>query len=144
MLDIQENIPLRPKTTLKIGGNARWYAELKTKEDCEEATIFAKEKNCPLIVLGGGSNTIFADGTIEALVVRIKSDGVHVCHAGNVDSNASSSPVPSGAKRSRGAQHDTAAPCYSARYVALSCQKVLVTTSFLVNRPRIPSMGKMR
>jgi len=73
MFDPQENIPLKPKTTLKIGGKARWYAELQTKEDCEEAHAFAKEKGCPLIVLGGGSNTIFADGTIEAMVVRIKS-----------------------------------------------------------------------
>jgi UDP-N-acetylmuramate dehydrogenase len=78
MLQIQENVPLRPKTTLKIGGEARYYAELSSKEDVEEAVKFAQEKNIPLILLGGGSNTIFADGTIEALVIKIKSDAVHV------------------------------------------------------------------
>ena len=79
MPQIQENIPLRPKTTLKIGGSARYYAELSSKEDVEETYAFAKEKNLPLIVLGAGSNTIFADGIIEALVVKIVADDVE-CH----------------------------------------------------------------
>ncbi len=61
-----------------IGGKARWYAELGSRENCEAAATFAKEKNIPLIVLGSGSNTIFADGTIEALVVRIKAEMVTV------------------------------------------------------------------
>ena len=78
MLQIQENVPLRPKTTLKIGGEARYYAELSSKGDVEEAYQFAQEKNVPLILLGGGSNTIFADGTIEALVIKIKAEDVHV------------------------------------------------------------------
>jgi UDP-N-acetylmuramate dehydrogenase len=77
-MDIQEHIPLRPKTTLRIGGEARYYAELKTKEDAEEAVRFTEEKHLPLIVLGGGSNTIFADGTIDALVVKIAADNVDI------------------------------------------------------------------
>lgn len=75
-MDIQENVSLRGKTTMRIGGNAAFYAELKTKDDVGEAVLFAKEKNIPLIVLGGGSNTIFADGTINALVVRIAASKV--------------------------------------------------------------------
>ena len=78
MLDILENVPLRPKTTLRIGGNARYYAELKTKKNCEEAHVYAKQKKVPLIILGAGSNTIFADGIIEALVVRTTADNVQI------------------------------------------------------------------
>ncbi|MBI5155913.1 FAD-binding protein, partial [Candidatus Peregrinibacteria bacterium] len=48
--------------------------ELITREDVEQAVRFASQKNIPLILLGGGSNTIFADGVIEALVVRIKAE----------------------------------------------------------------------
>lgn len=59
---------------MRIGGAARWYMELNTKQDAEYAYVFAKQKNLPLIVLGGGSNTVFADGIIEALVVRVKYD----------------------------------------------------------------------
>ena len=75
---IQENIPVGGKTTMRIGGAARYYAELATKEDAEESLHFAVEKNLPLFVLGGGSNTIFADGIINALVVRIKADAVTI------------------------------------------------------------------
>ncbi|MDD4628094.1 MAG: UDP-N-acetylmuramate dehydrogenase [Candidatus Peribacteraceae bacterium] len=77
-MTIQENIPLAPKTTMRIGGTARHFAELTTKQDVEEAWKFAKEKNIPLIVLGAGANTVFADGTIEALVVRILAQEIEV------------------------------------------------------------------
>ena len=42
----------------RIGGKARYYADLLTKEDAEEAWKFAKEKSLPLIALGAGSNTV--------------------------------------------------------------------------------------
>ncbi len=58
---------------MRIGGQARYFAELATKDDVEEASKFAAEKNMPLHALGGGSNTVFADGIIEALVVRPKN-----------------------------------------------------------------------
>ena len=70
-MDIQENVSLKGKTTMCIGGTAKYYADLSTKEDVEAAVAFATKKNVPLIMLGGGSNTIFADGVINALVVRI-------------------------------------------------------------------------
>src|SRR3989344_765384 len=75
-MQIDEHVPLAPKTTMRIGGRARYFAEPKTKEDVEEVVAFAQGKGLPLILLGGGSNTIFADGTIEAVVIRIKADRV--------------------------------------------------------------------
>lgn len=77
-MTIQENVPIGRKTTMRIGGNARYYAVLASKQEVEEAWKFAQEKNVPMFVLGGGSNTIFADGTIEALVVQIKHDEMTV------------------------------------------------------------------
>lgn len=76
-MDIRELLPLRPKTTMRIGGTARYFAELRTREDVQEAVAFAMEKHVPLIPLGSGSNTIFAD-TVEALVVQVKHDTVTV------------------------------------------------------------------
>lgn len=75
---IQEHVAIGSKTTMKIGGTARYYAELLTKEDVEEAVKFAQEKNLPLITFGGGANTVFADGEINALVVRMKADKVEI------------------------------------------------------------------
>ena len=70
-MQFREHEPLGPKTTMRIGGTARFFAELATKEDIEEAYAFGQKNTVPLIVLGSGSNTIFADGEINALVVRI-------------------------------------------------------------------------
>lgn len=75
---IQELFPVGSKTTMRIGGKARYYADLATRADAEEAQRFAAEKNIALIVLGGGSNTVFADATIDALVVRIKADATRI------------------------------------------------------------------
>lgn len=77
-MQIQELIPLGPKTTMRIGGNARYFAELQTQRDVEEAWQFAQGKGLPMIVLGAGSNTIFADGVIEALVVRVAANAIEV------------------------------------------------------------------
>ncbi|MFA6523724.1 MAG: FAD-binding protein [Candidatus Peribacteraceae bacterium] len=73
-----ESVNVGAKTTMKIGGEARWFTELATKADAEEAQRFAREKKLPLIVLGGGANTVFADGLIEALVVRITADKLEI------------------------------------------------------------------
>lgn len=71
-MEMQENVNVRAKTTMRIGGSARYFAVLSSKSDVEEACRFASDKKMPLILLGSGSNTVFADGTIEALVVQLK------------------------------------------------------------------------
>lgn len=76
-MDLRELVPLRPKTTMRIGGNARLYAEIRTQDDAEEAVKIAAEKKLPLLPLGSGSNTVFAD-TVEAFVVQVKHDAVSV------------------------------------------------------------------
>lgn len=81
-MDILEHEKIGAKTTMKIGGTARYYGEIATKEDVVQAHTFAKEKNIPLITFGGGSNTVFADGEVNALVCRMKADKMDV--SGNV------------------------------------------------------------
>lgn len=76
MLSVKEQVSLKGKTTMRIGGIARYFAELQEKDDVDAAFAFAREKNVPLIMIGGGSNTIFADGEIAALVVRIAARDV--------------------------------------------------------------------
>lgn len=63
---------------MKIGGTARYFAALKTKDDVEGAYQFSREKNIPLILLGAGSNTIFADGTIEALIAKVTAESLNI------------------------------------------------------------------
>ncbi len=70
-MDLIEEAPIGSKTTMRIGGKARLFAQLMTKEDAAEAVKVATEKKLPLILLGSGSNTVFSDGVIEAFVARI-------------------------------------------------------------------------
>lgn len=72
-MDLKELVSIGGKTTMRIGGQARFYGEMQTKEDVEQAYAAAREKGLPLIVLGGGSNTVFTDGIVEAVVVRMKA-----------------------------------------------------------------------
>ena len=58
---IQENIPLAPLTTLQVGGPARYFAAAASEDEVREATHFAKSKQLPLFILGGGSNLVVAD-----------------------------------------------------------------------------------
>ena len=60
-MEIQQNVPLAPLTTLGVGGNARFLVRAANPRDVEEAVAFSREQNLPLFVLGGGSNVVVAD-----------------------------------------------------------------------------------
>ena len=60
-MQIEENKPLAPLTTLRIGGPARWFARAECEDDVEEAAGWARAHGVPLFVLGGGSNLMVAD-----------------------------------------------------------------------------------
>jgi len=76
LLTIQENVPLAPLTTLQVGGAARYFAELRREDEVEEAVQFAKTRNLPLFVLGGGSNLVIADSGWPGLVLKIAIGGI--------------------------------------------------------------------
>lgn len=76
MLKIQENISLGPRTTLGIGGPARWFVEAASEAEIAEACAWARERNAPLFVLGGGSNVLVADAGFDGLVLHVAIEGV--------------------------------------------------------------------
>ncbi|HXB99822.1 MAG TPA: UDP-N-acetylmuramate dehydrogenase [Terriglobales bacterium] len=75
-MTIQETVPLAPLTTLHVGGAARYFAELKREDEIQEAAEFAKTRDLPLFVLGGGSNLVVADSGWPGLVLRIAIGGI--------------------------------------------------------------------
>ncbi len=66
-----ENINLAELTTFKIGGRAKYYTEVSNTQQLPEIFEWLKEEKLPYFVLGGGSNTIFDDGTFNGLVIKI-------------------------------------------------------------------------
>ncbi len=77
-MELQENVALRQKTTMRIGGIARFFVDCRSRQDVEEAMALSRECGLPFIMLGGGSNTIFSDGNVDAVVVRVQADAVQV------------------------------------------------------------------
>src|ERR1700722_1464567 len=75
-MTIQEEILLAPLTTLRVGGKARYFAELKREDEVREAVQFAKSRDLPLFILGGGSNLVVADSGWPGLVLRIAIGGI--------------------------------------------------------------------
>ena len=73
---LQENIPLAPLTTFKIGGPAKYYVEAATPGEVPEALTFARARDLPLFVLGGGSNLVVSDAGWPGLVLKVALQGI--------------------------------------------------------------------
>ncbi|MGA2358233.1 MAG: UDP-N-acetylmuramate dehydrogenase [Terriglobales bacterium] len=87
-MTIQENVPLAPLTTLQVGGTARYFAELRREDEVWEAAQFAKTRELPLFVMGGGSNLVVADSGWPGLVLRIAIGGISSPSTNDATGNA--------------------------------------------------------
>ena len=67
---IQEDIPLAPFTTMKVGGPAKRFCDVTTEEELTEVLILAKDSNWPVFILSGGSNVIFSDDGFDGMVIK--------------------------------------------------------------------------
>ncbi|MCX8157849.1 MAG: UDP-N-acetylmuramate dehydrogenase [Verrucomicrobiae bacterium] len=75
-LNIRENEPLSRHTTLRVGGPARFWAEIQCQTDLQEAVAWARQAGLPLFVLGGGSNVLASDAGFPGLVLHMTARGV--------------------------------------------------------------------
>jgi UDP-N-acetylmuramate dehydrogenase len=82
-VDIQENIPLAPYTTLNVGGAARWFVETGDPAEMLEAVRFARAQQVPFFILGGGSNLLVSDQGFSGLVLHVSSTRLPELHRQN-------------------------------------------------------------
>jgi UDP-N-acetylmuramate dehydrogenase len=73
---MREHVPLAPYTTLGLGGAARYFVECGGEAEIRAALGYARERNLPVYVLGGGSNVVFLDAGYGGLVLRITIGGL--------------------------------------------------------------------
>lgn len=73
---IQQNVPLAPFTTFKVGGPAQYFLEAKTIAEVGEAVEFARARELPLFVLGGGSNLVVSDAGWPGVVIKVGIPGI--------------------------------------------------------------------
>ena len=76
MLKIEENVMIKNLVTMRIGGPAKFVITVTAKEDISEAYKFAKERNLPVWVLGGGANTFSKDAGFEGVIILDRIMGI--------------------------------------------------------------------
>jgi UDP-N-acetylmuramate dehydrogenase len=77
---LQEDVPLAPLTTLKVGGPARFFVEAKSISEVSEAVAVSHSRSLPLFVLGGGSNLVISDAGWPGLVLKVGITGINHRH----------------------------------------------------------------
>ena len=84
-MQILQNIPLAPYTTLKVGGPARYFVDAHSEDEIREALAYASEHSLEVFVLGGGSNLVVSDSGWPGLVLKISTSGIETTQKyGNV------------------------------------------------------------
>lgn len=76
-IHIQENVPLAPFTTWKVGGPARWLAQPSITE-APRLYAWAREEGIPIYLLGRGSNVLIPDEGLPGLVVLTRDSMANV------------------------------------------------------------------
>jgi UDP-N-acetylenolpyruvoylglucosamine reductase len=69
---IRREEPLAPKTTMRVGGAARLYAEPAGIDDLRALLRAAHARKLPVRLLGRGSNLLVPDEGVEALVISLR------------------------------------------------------------------------
>lgn len=77
-MKIRENVLISSLTTMRLGGEARFVVEVEDKSEIVEALNFAKEKNLPWFVLGGGANTIGRDEGFPGVIILMRNKGIEI------------------------------------------------------------------
>ena len=88
-MTVLERVSLASRTTLGVGGPARWLVKARQESEILDALDWAAARGVPVRVLGGGSNVVVADEGLEALVIQIALRGREAREAaGTVDLTA--------------------------------------------------------
>lgn len=85
MLHVVEHEPLAKYTSWRIGGPARYLANARSAEELREAAAWARERDLPLFLLGGGTNLLIPDSGFDGLVLRYRNHDLRIdAEAGRV------------------------------------------------------------
>lgn len=76
VLQVLEHVPLAPRTTMGVGGRARYLVEANSETDVVQALTWAAERGVAVRVLGGGSNLVVSDAGFDGLVLAVGLRGI--------------------------------------------------------------------
>lgn len=78
---LRRDVPLAPRTTLELGGRARFFLEAARQSELLDALRWAAAQGVPAALLGGGSNVVVDDEGFPGLVVRVATRGIEVARS---------------------------------------------------------------
>jgi len=74
-ITVQNNISLKPYTTLQVGGDAEYFVSVDSEYVLDEAVGYAVANNLPLTILGGGSNVLVSEQGVHGLTLQMNITG---------------------------------------------------------------------
>lgn len=82
MYNMEEYVDIKNYSTLRVGGQFRYFTLISSVEDlasvCAVAQTDARYKDIPIFILGGGSNIVFSDGILNVLALKIEIKGFEI------------------------------------------------------------------
>jgi len=78
LMNFQQNLLLSNYSTMKLGGPASYLLEVQDQQTMINAIQEAQQHNQPIIMIGGGSNTIWRDEGFQGLVLVNRISGFKV------------------------------------------------------------------
>ena len=75
---VRRNEPLSRHNTFGVGGPADVWVSLDTRENLIKLVRVCAERDWPLLLVGNGTNTLFADAGVRGIVARIALNGYRI------------------------------------------------------------------
>lgn len=68
----KSNLPLKNLTTLKIGGEVKYFLELRTLQELKKSSQITNQSKIDWYVMGEGSNIVASDAGFAGLIIKIR------------------------------------------------------------------------
>src|SRR5205807_705437 len=83
-LTFTKDVPLKPYTTLRAGGNAETLAVATTADELAEYAVHAQKTDTHTTLLGWGSNVLPSDSGVPGLVLVNQANRIQIERSGEV------------------------------------------------------------
>lgn len=69
-MQVQQDVSLRRYCTIRLGGSAKYFVEIKNKDELVDALEFANKNRLRHLVIGDGANIVFMDDGFDGIVIK--------------------------------------------------------------------------